>query len=162
MELWDVYDENRQPTGRFHRRGQPMGPGDYHLVVHIWIRNSAGEYLIQRRQLTKPYLPGMWDCAVAGAAQAGDDSRGAALREIREEIGLDLPPDSLRLLATLDFDRGFDDIWYAELDVDAPSLTLQEEEVMAVRWASGEEIRSLAAQGEFVWFPGYNDIPELP
>ena len=46
-ELWDVYDSQRCRTGRTHRRGDPLPPGEYHLVVHICIFNSRGELLIQ-------------------------------------------------------------------------------------------------------------------
>jgi isopentenyldiphosphate isomerase len=162
MELWDVYDENRQPTGRFHKRGEAMQPGDYHLVVSIWIKNSAGEYLIQKRSPEKPFHPGKWECAAAGAAQAGDDSLTAAFRETKEEIGVDLAPDALRLINTHTGKSFLMDVWYTELDVDADSLVLQEEEVSAVRWASADEIRDLTASGEFICWYADKKIPELP
>ena len=41
-ELWDVYDENRNCTGRLHRRGDPLSEGEYHLVVYVWMLNSRG------------------------------------------------------------------------------------------------------------------------
>ena len=44
MELWDVYDARRQLTGRTHRRGMPMQAGEYHLIVFVWIFNSAGQH----------------------------------------------------------------------------------------------------------------------
>ena len=43
-ELWDIYDEHRKKTGRLHRRGDDLAPGEYHLVVHIWIENSRGQF----------------------------------------------------------------------------------------------------------------------
>ena len=45
MELWDLYNERRELTGRDHIRGEEVPQGFYHLVVHIWIRNSKGEYM---------------------------------------------------------------------------------------------------------------------
>jgi isopentenyldiphosphate isomerase len=162
MELWDVYDKDRNLTGRTHRRGEPLPPGDYHLVVDIWIRNSAGDYLIQKRSSEKPIFPGMWQCAAAGAAQAGDDSLTAALRETQEEIGLDLKSDALRLLTTVSNEKGFIDVWFAELDADVNSLILQKEEVSEARWASGEEIRTLAESGAFIGLFEDGNIPELP
>ena len=48
MEVWDIYDKYRQKTGRVHKRGNSMPNGDYHLVIHIWIVNDKGEFLIQK------------------------------------------------------------------------------------------------------------------
>ncbi len=43
-ELWDVYDENRNLTGKtISRKKFLSGNGEYHLVVHIWIKNSNNE-----------------------------------------------------------------------------------------------------------------------
>ena len=87
-ELWDVYDENRNLTGRLHRRGDMMPKGDYHLVVHIWLMNERGEFLLTKRAPNKGF-PGMWECT-GGSALAGDDSLTAAIRESKEETGLTL------------------------------------------------------------------------
>jgi 8-oxo-dGTP diphosphatase len=61
VELWDIYDKNRQKTGKIHERGKPISEGDYHLVVQVWIRNSKGEYLISKRHPNKPH-PNLWEC----------------------------------------------------------------------------------------------------
>ena len=89
-EYWDVYDGDRNPTGRTHRRGDPMADGDFHIVVHVWMKNNCGEYLLTRRDFSKGF-PGMWE-STGGSALAGDDSLSAAIREVKEETGLDLDP----------------------------------------------------------------------
>ena len=43
-EFWDIYDENRNLTGKIHERGKPLAKGEYHLVVHIWVQNENGEF----------------------------------------------------------------------------------------------------------------------
>jgi len=48
-EVWDVLDASGRKTGRTMFRGDPIAPGDYHLVVHIWILNERMQYLIQKR-----------------------------------------------------------------------------------------------------------------
>ena len=54
MELWDVYDENRKPLGYTVKREKfDSLNNEYHIVVHIWIKNSKGEYLIQKRSSNK-------------------------------------------------------------------------------------------------------------
>jgi isopentenyldiphosphate isomerase len=95
MELWDILDEDGNLTGRTIERGQPLKEGEYHLVVHIWIRNSEGEYLIQKRSEKVKLWPGIW-AATGGAAIKGESSLDAALREAKEELGISLKPDMLK------------------------------------------------------------------
>ena len=73
--------------------------GYCHLVVHVWIRNSKGEYLVSQRSANRPVNPLLWEC-VGGSVLKGEDSLTAALREVKEEIGLDLSQSSGRLLTT--------------------------------------------------------------
>ena len=150
MELWDLYDRDRTPTGEVHQRGKPIPSGRYHLVVHVVIFNSRGEMLIQQRQPFKEGWPNLWDVTVGGSAVAGDTSRSAAQREVMEEIGLavDLTDELPKM--TLPFDCGFDDIYTLTMDVDLSTLTLQESEVQAVKWATEAEILALMDAGQFL------------
>jgi isopentenyldiphosphate isomerase len=149
-EILDVYDENRIRTGRTHVRGKKVREGDFIMVVHVWILNGSGEFLIQKRQPWKELFPGMWDCAVAGAAHAGDSSEQAAAREAKEELDLDLDMSSAELIMTDKFSFGFDDIWLVRQELEIDGLTIQAEEVETVRWAGPEEIREMAERGEFI------------
>jgi len=150
MEILDIYNEKRERTGRTHVRGKTVRDGDFILVVHVWILKSSGEFLIQKRQPWKKLFPGMWDCAIAGAALSGDSSEAAAVREAKEELDLDLDMTAAELIFTDKFSFGFDDIWLVRQDLDIESLHLQEEEVEAVRWAGPEEIREMAENEEFI------------
>lgn len=49
MERWDLLDENGRPTGERMVRGEPIRPGRYHRVVHVWVMDSTGRLLIQKR-----------------------------------------------------------------------------------------------------------------
>lgn len=53
-EIWDLYNENRELLGKDHVRGGQLPIDGYHLVVHVWIRNSKGEYLISQRSANRP------------------------------------------------------------------------------------------------------------
>lgn len=82
-ELWDVYDENRILTGdTVKRSSHPRNKDEYHLVVHIWIKNKSGEWLISKRAPNKFY-PLLWECT-GGSALAGESSLDAALRRLRK------------------------------------------------------------------------------
>ncbi|WP_411842339.1 NUDIX hydrolase [Salinicoccus sp. HZC-1] len=154
MEFWDIYDIERSRTERTMVRGEPFKEGDYHLVIHVCIFNRRGEMLIQQRQSFKEGWPGMWDLTVGGSATKGDTSRSAASRETMEELGIKLDLEEVRPHLTINFDRGFDDIYLLEKDVDIGGLDLQYEEVQAVKWASKEEILDMIEESTFIpYFP---------
>ncbi|MBP3484722.1 MAG: NUDIX domain-containing protein [Oscillospiraceae bacterium] len=152
MELWDIYDIDRQPTGSTGVRGEKLGCGEYHMVVHLGIINSEGRMLIQRRCLQKATFPGKWDISVGGSALSGETSRQAIHRELLEELGVDIDFSDIRPKLTVNFERGFDDYYLICKDIDLDGLRLQEEEVMDARWADISEIFDLIDRGEFLPF----------
>lgn len=163
MELWDLYDIDRNLTGRDHVRGKPIPQGCYHLVVQAWVRNSRGQYLISQRSASRPTFPLQWEC-VGGSALKGEDSLTAALREIKEEVGLDLPEDSGRLLLSKvrqNF-RDLLDTWLWEYDGEADLSNATTDEVAQVKWMAVEEIRELFDSGAMVYTMEYFFTEVLP
>ena len=159
MEKWDVYDVDRQLTGKTMVRGETFEEGAYHLVVHVCVFNSDGKMLIQQRQPFKHGWPGMWDVTCGGSAVMGESSRDAAHRELMEEVGIDIDFSDIRPNLTVNFEHGFDDVYIVKKDVDINTLELQYEEVKAVKWASCEEILSMIDSGEFI--PYYKSFVSL-
>ena len=159
MELWDVYDVNRNKTGKTMVRGENFEEGAYHMVVHICIFNSKGEMLIQQRQPFKEGWPNLWDITVGGSAVQGDSSQTAAERELQEELGISLNLQGIRPNMTINFDRGFDDIYVIEKDIDLSELKLQYEEVQNAKWATKEEILEMIKAGQFI--PYYDSLIQL-
>lgn len=153
-ELWDVYDKDRQKTGRTHKRGEELKDGDYHLVVHVCIFNSKNELLIQQRQPFKKGWPNMWDLTVGGSAVCGDSSSEAAEREVFEELGIKIDLSGKRPNFTTYFSVGINDIYIVEKDIELSELKLQKEEVKAAKWASREEIRRMQEEGTMIpyWY----------
>ena len=147
-ELWDVYDSERRLTGRLHRRGDDLPEGDYHLVVHVWMKNSRGEYLITKRSPNKGY-PNMWE-TTGGSALAGDDSLTAALREVHEETGLTLDPSRGKRIFELITRDTFVDVWLFFQDFSLDDIVLQEGETCGARYADSDELRALSERGELV------------
>lgn len=151
MELFDVFDSAGIPTGRLHERGKPLAKGDYRLIIDAWIRNGKGEYLISRRTPWKEPEAGMWE-PTCGSAVAGDDGLSAALREVREELGLTLDPAASRFLTRIvDHERQYIlDVFLFERDVQVEALILQAEEVDDAKWATLDEILTLLREGKFI------------
>ena len=150
MELWDIYNDERQKTGKDIARGDELQPGEYHLVVHACIFNSKGEMLIQQRQPFKEGWSNMWDWTCGGSALKGETSQMAIERELFEELGIELDMDNVRPNLTVNFTKGFNDIYLINKDINLSILKLQYEEVQAVKWATREEIISMIEKGEFI------------
>ena len=159
MELFDLYDRDRIPTGETIERGQKLPPGRYHLVVHICVFNREGQMLIQLRSKNKVLWPGLWDVSVGGAAQKGDSSWLAAQRELAEELGIVVDLSQIRPAFTFNFESGFDDVYLIQLDPEIDKLNLQSEEVTAVRWADSDSIHTMIESGEFL--PYHHSLIDL-
>lgn len=159
MEKWDLYTKYREKTGRECIRGEKIPEGLYHLSVHVWIRNSRGEYLISLRSATRVAFPLMWEC-VGGAVIKGESSLEGALREVREEVGLDLRPEDGRILFTkirgsgLSYEgRAFNDImdvWLFTYDGEPQLQAATTDEVADCRWMTPHEIRGLYEEKKLV------------
>lgn len=161
MELWDIYNKYRKKTGKTHQKGIKTKEGEYHLAVRVWIVNNKKELLIQRRQFDSRTWPGMWECAAAGSAILGDNSKETAIKETMEEIGLDISKDTLEPIFTVKFKNGFDDNYLVRREVDIWDLTLEDEEVVDVKWASMDEISEMVTKEEFIPFPFLDRIFQI-
>ena len=150
MEKWDLYTLDRVKTNRVITRGDDIPKNLYHLVVHVCIFNAKNQMLIQQRQTFKKGWPNMWDVTVGGSAMIGENSRQAAMREVAEELGLKIDLKNTPPVITKYFSEGFDDIYILEKEIDISKLTLQYEEVQAVKWAGIEEILDMIGLKKFI------------
>ena len=97
-EYFDILDENGNKTGKTKLRSEVHRDGDWHKAVHIWIINDKGDILLQRRCATKDSNPNMLDISSAGHLSAGDSSLDGAIRELKEELNLDVKPNELQFI----------------------------------------------------------------
>lgn len=147
-ELWDVYDENRNLTGRTQRRGDALESGDFHLVVYVMIQNSEGKFLLTKRSPNKGF-PNMWE-TTGGSALAGDDSLAAAMREVKEETGLTLNPELGQCILQCKGENFFGDYWLFRQDFDLSEVVLQEGETCDKMFADEQTIRTMHKEGAFI------------
>jgi isopentenyldiphosphate isomerase/predicted RNase H-like HicB family nuclease len=87
-ELYDIYDESGKRVGRATRKHVHSDPQLIHRAVHILVFRSSGNLVMQKRVKTKDVAPGKWDTSVGGHVDAGEDYETAALREMKEELGI--------------------------------------------------------------------------
>ena len=151
-EYFDVLDENGNKTGKTKLRSLVHRDGDWHKAVHIWIVNDKNEVLLQKRSPNKDSHPNMWDISSAGHLSAGDDSISGAIREIKEELGVDISANQLQLIGTRKkignytstfINSEFNDVYLLRLSLDLSCITLQEEEVSEVKYVPLKEFRNM-------------------
>lgn len=151
MEYWDVYDKNRNKTGKIVKRGERLLDGEYHLIVHIWIKNSNNEFLVQQRS-ENVKNPLVWS-TTGGSAIAGEDSYAAALREVKEELGIDLQHEKGYLfdidIYEEDDQKYISDTYLYFIDADVKELNLQKEEVKQAKYLSMNVIKEMMENGNF-------------
>ena len=149
MELWDIMNENGVITGKTAVRGRTaLKTGEYHLVVHIWVISSNGNFLIQRRSEKRRLMPGEW-ASTGGSAVSGESSVRAAARELREEIGIKAPRGTLKFAGRLKRRNSFLDIWFIKCDADISRLRLQKSEVAEVKWVTPDELKIMVEQKRY-------------
>ena len=146
MELNDIYDENRQLTGRVHRRGTPWRPGEYGLVVCVWVYDGRGHFLLTRRAKGKSFA-GTWENS-GGAAKAGETSLQAIARELYEETGIRAEESEFELLET-DMDRcTIYDHYALKRSVSLKDIVLLPGETDGAQWVSFGKIRWMIRSGK--------------
>ena len=158
MEFWDLYTADRILVGRTHVRGDILPMDNYHMVVRVCILNTKGECLISKRASDKVPWPNLWEIP-GGAAVAGEDSLMAALREVKEELGIKLDPSGGITIGEQWNDECFIDVWRFVQDVDIRDIQFQPGETCDAMWVSEEKTREMINSGAFP--PGFDDYFNL-
>ena len=147
-EYWDIFDENRVFQNKTVKRGDPLGDGEYYVCCEVWLQNSKGELLVTQRHPNKK-AGGLWEF-VGGGVFAGETTLQAAMREIKEEIGVTLTECELSLLHVYKRRNYFMDIYLVKKDVNIQNVVLNENETVAAKWISKEEFRVMVEKQEVV------------
>jgi isopentenyldiphosphate isomerase len=138
-EIFDVVNQqdevvDRRPRHEVHHLGL------LHRAVHVLVYNRAGRVFLQKRSARKDRHPGVWDSSVSGHVDSGETYDQTAVREVREEIGLELahPPQRLFKLAACEAtDAEF--IWIYRCEHEGP-FQLNAEEIEAGEWFLPAEV----------------------
>ena len=156
MEYLDVCDEKGQPAGGIVSREKAHRDGIRHRTAHVWVaREEKGriQVLLQKRSANKESFPGMYDTSSAGHIPAGCEPLDSALRELREELGIEAVEGQLCYIGAIcnryeaQFrgkifrDNEYCSVYLYREPLDAESLHLQAEEVERVDWFDLEQVR---------------------
>jgi isopentenyldiphosphate isomerase len=138
-EIFDVVNERDEVVGR-QTRGEVHRLGLMHRAVHVLAFNSRGQVFLQKRSMKKDRQPGLWDSSASGHLDCGESYDACAVRELREEIGLELsaPPQKLfKLAASEQTDQ--EHVWVYRCEAEGP-FTLHPEELDGGDWFTPAEI----------------------
>ena len=153
MEFNDIYDENRNLTGRVHQRGTPWKPGEYGLVVCVWVYDGRGHLLLTRRAKGKTFS-GTWENS-GGAALAGETSLQAIVRELFEETGIEAREEEFELLSTERDRNTFYDFYCLKKQVKLKDVVLLPGETDDVMWASFGKVHWMIRSGKICRIIGH-------
>ena len=147
MEIVDKFDNKRRPLNKTSERYE-KNKGEYRQSMHVWIQNSNGGFLIQKRAMTKKVFPGKWSIT-GGAVDSGETSLDTLVRECKEELGVDVDINKAELLMTLKRDLDFVDIYLLRQDFEIENMTLQKEEVDEAVWISRGNLNRMVLEDSF-------------
>ena len=138
-ETFDVVNERDEVIGRETRR-EVHRRGLRHRAVHVFVFNSRGEVFLQKRSMSKDSSPGLWDSSASGHLDSGEDYDACAMRELREEIGLDASACPRRLFKVeACAQTGQEFVWLYQCESEGP-FTLHPEEIEHGDWFGPHEV----------------------
>jgi isopentenyldiphosphate isomerase len=156
-ELFFVVDEHDQPLEPLPRR-LVHGHGVWHRVSHVWIRNNKGQLLCQQRSIKKELNPGYWEPFFGGHIRPGESYEEAALRELREELGITIASENLKRWRIYQFhdntgyNNEFIGIFIVTWNGDMQDVRFDDGEVEQVVWKTIPEIKSsIINEGKKSW-----------
>ena len=145
MELWDAYDKefNIIKDMTLVRGEESKIPtGIYHMVVLILVRHTDGQYLLMRRSPGKAY-PLFWEATAGGSVLQGETAMEGALRELREETGINVGTLEEMERFVKDETHSAYFVFVCVTDCDKESIILQEGETCDYKWVDKEELLSM-------------------
>ena len=143
-EIWDAYDskfnivENRTLV-----RGEPIPEGIYHLVCEIIVKHIDGTYLLMQRDFRK-HLGGKWEVTAGGSALKGETPLMGAIRELKEETGLEAK--DIKEIKRIIHD-GHHSLYVEYLcvtDCEKDSFSLQEGETVDYKWVDRDVLLEMS------------------
>ena len=145
VERRDLYDKDRNLTGKTIAKGEQIPEGYYINIVVCFMENSEGKFLMQKRS---PEKDGLWG-TTGGHPKSGEDSLTGMHTEILEELGLDIDPNELNIVTTVQDNKLICDIYYLKKDINLDDIVMQESEVADVKYFTLDEIEDSYQKGEF-------------
>lgn len=187
-EYFALFDKNGEELPRIKERKAVHRDGDLHGGAHIWIMekyiNPSGEesirVLLQKRSADKDSFPNCYDCSCAGHVDAGESFISTALRELKEELGLEADEEELEFLfkqmvgGEYEFyetefkNYELNYVYLLKKPVNIDCLTFQKEEIQGLEWEDAYDVLARLSDSEepertgyCIWIEEYRKVLEL-
>jgi len=156
-EWFDVVNERDEVVGR-ERRAVVHARGLWHRAVHILVYNQAGQVFLQKRSMIKDTAPGCWDSSCSGHVDAGEDYDVAAVRELREELGLNVSASPERIFREQARpETGWEFVWVYRLRHEGP-FELHPDEIERGEWRMPAEVTAEIARVPADYAPAFRHL----
>ena len=146
MELVDVYN-NRHEKMNYEKERKSLVDGEYRLSCFIWVINDNDEILLQQRLANAKKMPNMWG-TTAGGAKSGESSLDGAIRELSEELGINVSKEELEFIGSYKRINDFVEVWLCKKNVDFNNLVLEPSEVQDAKWFTIKEFEKMIIDGK--------------
>ncbi len=170
-ELIEVLDELGNKTGVIKTKQQIKKDGDYHHAISVCLVNDKKEILMHQRSSNKIIYPNLWSCFIRGHIKAYEDSITACLREIKEEMGIDVKDDELVFLYTRKendtvgnkayINNIFFDNYIVYKNIDLKDIAIEKDEVSGVKILPYQELKKLINNNDDCLVPNFVDYEAI-
>lgn len=169
MEYIDIFDENNNPIGEVKEKQQAHEEEDFHRTAHIWIINDKKELLLQKRSATKKTHPNCWDISGAGHIRAGESVIDGAIRELKEELGVEAKDKDLQYIATIKSTKNpknmeFGYVYLLRCNKKIEDYIFEDDEVSEVKYVYFEDLEKMVTdkvEGLLIHEEEYNKLFEF-
>jgi isopentenyldiphosphate isomerase len=149
-KVFDVYTKDGEYLGtRPVTMFSEEEPEFYYKTVRVLLLNEDNEILIQKRADTVNYCPSKWEFSASGHVEVGENELDAAIRETKEEIGVSLDKNSIKLINVSTNKNALAHTFIGRIK-NSTKFTLQKEEVSEVKYVSLYDFKNLIYTDEFV------------
>ena len=171
MEYLDEVNEKNELTGKIYEKDEFHNKGLWYREVIGIIMNTNNEVLLQKRSPNKKDKPNLWEICF-GHISSGETPETSILREVKEEIDLDLSEKDLIFLGiehtdeyyedTNRFHKAFSYIFLIKTNKEIDKFKLQDEEVCDVKYVPLKElIEKLKKKDETLAFIDFKFILKI-
>ena len=144
MKFIDIVDKDGNPTGEIVERNTLHDLKLPHFEVIIFVVNNKKQVLLQKRSENKRYYPGKY-ALCGGLVISKESCNDAAIRELKEEIGIDVKDSDLNILEeNLDLTR----IYYVLCNKKEDEFKIQKEELSLVKWVDIDDVINMVENND--------------
>nr|WP_144896924.1 NUDIX domain-containing protein [Lutibacter sp. Hel_I_33_5] len=158
-EFLDILTPEGKSTGKTALKSEAHKKGLFHATIHVWFYTDDKKVLLQKRASVKKVFPNLWDVSVAGHIGAGESIINTAIRETKEEIGLDIIENQLIKIGYRKdeiihpngiLDNEFKNIFICKLTEPISNLTMQAGEVDDLQLFDISILKNTIKHGNFM------------